>query len=151
MALSAEDIQTAIGVWDKIVVNAEEHGAIVLSRMFKEHSHTVSHFKNFTELQSIAEIASAAEIAGLAEVRGHGKKVFTALNDLVLHVDNADALNKIAAPLAKKHAEELKVCVKDLGVLCEILIDLVGEKQGDAKTAFKKVMDVIYENIKAAY
>nr|VDB32530.1 GbE2c [Protopterus annectens] len=152
MALSAEDTQTAGAVWEKIYADVEDNGAVVLSRMFKEHHHTVSYFKNFTQLQSVAETASAEEIAALAEVRAHGKKVFLALNDMVPHLTNVDALKETIAPLAKKHAAELKVDVKDFRIIFENLLDLIGEKQGaDAKTAFKKVTDLIYEEIKAAY
>nr|VDB32529.1 GbE2b [Protopterus annectens] len=152
MALSAEDTQTASAVWEKIYADVEDNGAVVLSRMFKENPHTVSYFKNFTQLQSIAETASAEEIAALAEVRAHGKKVFSALNDMVSHLTNVDALKETINPLAKKHAAELKVDVKDFRIIFENLLDLIGEKQGaDAKTAFKKVTDLIYEEIKAAY
>nr|VDB32536.1 GbE2c [Protopterus aethiopicus] len=152
MALSAEDAKTASAVWEKIYTDVEDNGAVVLSRMFKEHHHTVSYFKNFTQLQSVAETASAQEIAALAEVRTHGKKVFSALNDMVSHLTNVDALKGTIAPLAKKHATELKVDVKDFVIIFENLLDLIGEKQGgDAKEAFKKVTDVMYEEIKAAY
>nr|VDB32522.1 GbE2b [Lepidosiren paradoxa] len=152
MALSAEEIQNATGVWSKIFADAESNGSVVLSRMFKEYPHTVKYFKNFPELQSVGETASAAEIAGLAEVQGHAKTVFTAFNDMVQHLENIDALKETATPLAKKHSEELKVDVKDFKILCDNLVDLVGEKQDeDAKSTFKKAVDVIYENIKAAY
>ncbi|XP_043941626.1 hemoglobin larval subunit beta-1-like isoform X1 [Protopterus annectens] len=152
MALSAEDTQTASAIWEKIYADVEDNGADVLSRMFKEHHHTVSYFKNFTQLQSVAETASAEEIAVLAEVQAHGKKVFSALNDMVPHLNNVDALKETIAPLAKKHAAELKVDVKDFRIIFDNLLALIGEKQGaDAKAAFKKVTDLIYEEIKAAY
>ncbi|XP_043936220.1 hemoglobin subunit beta-3-like [Protopterus annectens] len=152
MAFSAEDAKTASAVWEKIYADVEDNGAVVLSRMFKENPHTVSYFKNFTQLQSVAETTSAAEIAALAEVRAHGKKVFSALNDLVSHLTNVDSLKGTVAPLAKQHATELKVDVKDFRIIFENLLDLIGEKQDtDAKEAFKKVTDLIYERIKAAY
>nr|VDB32537.1 GbE2d [Protopterus aethiopicus] len=152
MAFSAEDAKTASAVWEKIYADVEDNGAIVLSRMFKENPHTVSYFKNFTQLQSIPETASAEEIAALAEVRGHGKKVFSALNDLVSHLTNVDSLKATIVPLAKKHATELKVDVKDFGIIFENLLHLIGQKQGgDAKEAFEKVTNLIYEEIKAAY
>ncbi|XP_043944115.1 hemoglobin subunit alpha-like [Protopterus annectens] len=152
MALSGEDVQTASAVWEKIYADVEDNGAVVLSRMFKEHHHTVSYFKNFTQLQSVAETASAEEIAALAEVRTHGKKVFSTLNDMVSHLTNVDTLKGTIAPLAKKHATELKVDVKDFLVIFENLLDLNAEKQGrDAKEAFKNGTDLMYKEIKAAY
>ncbi|XP_043938914.1 cytoglobin-1-like [Protopterus annectens] len=152
MALTADDIQKAKSVWEKFYVNAEDNGAIVLSRMFKEHPHTVSYFTNFKELQSIAGTASAAKLEGLSEVRAHGKKVLSALNDMVQQVDNMDALKAIIEPLGKKHAVELKVDVKEFEILCGILLDLMAEKCGeDTKTDFKKVTDVVCEQIKSTY
>ncbi|XP_043942506.1 cytoglobin-1-like [Protopterus annectens] len=152
MALAADDIQKAKSVWDKFYVNAEDNGAIVLSRMFKEHSHTVSYFTNFKELQSIAGTASAAKLEGLSEVRAHGKKVLSALNDMVQQVDNMHALKAIIEPLGKKHAVELKVDAKEFEILCGILLDLMAEKCGeDTKTDFKKVTDVVCEQIKSTY
>nr|VDB32533.1 GbE1c [Protopterus aethiopicus] len=152
MALVADDIQKAKSVWEKFYVNAEDNGAIVLSRMFKEHPHTVSYFTNFKELQSIAGTASAAKLEGLSEVRAHGKKVLSALNDMVQQVDNMDALKAIIEPLGKKHAVELKVDVKEFEILCGILLDLMAEKYGeDTKTDFKKVTDVVCEQIKSTY
>ncbi|XP_043942351.1 cytoglobin-1-like [Protopterus annectens] len=152
MALAADDIQKAKSVWEKFYVNAEDNGAIVLSRMFKEHPHTVSYFTNFKELQSIAGTASAAKLEGLSEVRNHGKKVLSALNDMVQQVDNMDALKAIIEPLGKKHAVELKVDVKEFEILCGILLDLMAEKCGeDTKTDFKKVTDVVCEQIKSTY
>ncbi|XP_043916178.1 cytoglobin-1-like [Protopterus annectens] len=113
MALAAENIQKAMSVWEKFYVNAEDNGAIVLSRMFKEHPHTVSYFTNFKELQSIAGTASVTDLEGLSEVCAHGKKVLSALNDMVQKVENMDVLKAVIEPLGKKHAVELKVDVKE--------------------------------------
>nr|VDB32520.1 GbE1 [Lepidosiren paradoxa] len=152
MAMSADDIQKGRSAWEKFYANAEDNGAVVLSRMFKEHPHTVSYFKNFKELQSMAEKASSVELQGLSEVRGHGKKVLSALNDMVQYLDNMDSLKKVTEPLGKKHAVELQVDVKDFDIIFTILLDLLGEKcGGDAKTDLKKVTDLLYEEIKSTY
>ncbi|XP_043942329.1 cytoglobin-1-like [Protopterus annectens] len=113
MSLATADIQKAKSVWQKFYVNAEDNGAIVLSRMFKEHPHTVSCFTNFKELQSIARTASVTELEGLSDVCTHGKKVLSSLNNMVQQVDNMDALKATIEPLGKKHAVELKVDVKE--------------------------------------
>uniref|UniRef100_A0A8C4S952 superoxide dismutase n=1 Tax=Erpetoichthys calabaricus TaxID=27687 RepID=A0A8C4S952_ERPCA len=102
MAVPAGDIAAARGVWSKIFASPEDNGAAVLARMFSDHPETKSYFSHFGGLDE-----------GSAQVRAHGKTVLTALNDMIQHLDSADGFNGVVAPLAKKHATQLKVDPKN--------------------------------------
>uniref|UniRef100_A0A8C4X8G4 superoxide dismutase n=1 Tax=Erpetoichthys calabaricus TaxID=27687 RepID=A0A8C4X8G4_ERPCA len=118
MAVPAGDIAAARGVWSKIFASPEDNGAAVLARMFSDHPETKSYFSHFGGLDE-----------GSAQVRAHGKTVLTALNDMIQHLDSADGFNGVVAPLAKKHATQLKVDPKNFRLLSpSTIIEEVSEE-----------------------
>ncbi|XP_006011843.1 cytoglobin-1-like [Latimeria chalumnae] len=146
MALSDAEVQTARDVWGQIYANAEENGTIILVRMFTEHPDTKSYFGNFKGM------GSAAEMEQSAQVRTHGKKIFSALNDMIQHLDSTDALLGVVNPLGKKHATQLKVDPKNFKIICNILLQVLDEKfGGDARAGFEKVTDVLCTHLNHAY
>lgn len=78
--------------------------------MFTEHPDTKSYFTHFKGMDSAEEMKQSDQ------VRGHGKKVFTAINDMVQHLDNSEAFLGILNPLGKKHATQLKIDPKNFRV-----------------------------------
>lgn len=78
--------------------------------MFTEHPDTKSYFTHFKGMDSADEMKQSDQ------VRGHGKKVFTAINDMVQHLDNSEAFLGIVNPLGKKHATQLKIDPKNFRV-----------------------------------
>lgn len=81
-----------------------------LNRMFTEHPDTKSYFTHFKGMDSAEEMKQSNQ------VRGHGKKVFSAINDMVQHLDNSEAFLGIVIPLGKKHATQLKIDPKNFRV-----------------------------------
>lgn len=78
--------------------------------MFTEHPDTKSYFSHFKGMDSAEEMKQSDQ------VRGHGKKVFSAINDMVQHLDNSEAFLGIVNPLGKKHATQLKIDPKNFRV-----------------------------------
>ncbi|XP_029448527.1 cytoglobin-1-like [Rhinatrema bivittatum] len=146
MALSDVDVQSARGAWAKLYTNMEENGTRVLVRMFTEYPDTKSYFSHFKG------IGSAAEMEQSAQVRGHGKKVFSALNDMIQCLDNTDAFSGMVNPLGKKHATQLKVDPKYFRVICDIISQLIEEQCGrDGRAAFEKVTTILCTQLNSAY
>lgn len=81
-----------------------------LNRMFTEHPDTKSYFTHFKGMDSAEEMKQSDQ------VRGHGKKVFSAINHMVQHLDNSEAFLGIVTPLGKKHATQLKIDPKNFRV-----------------------------------
>lgn len=84
-----------------------------LNRMFTEHPDTKSYFTHFKGMDSAEEMKQSDQ------VRGHGKRVFSAINDLVQHLDNTEAFLGVLNPLGQKHATQLKIDPKNFRVSCE--------------------------------
>uniref|UniRef100_A0A8C9EPP6 superoxide dismutase n=1 Tax=Pavo cristatus TaxID=9049 RepID=A0A8C9EPP6_PAVCR len=113
MSFSEAEVQSARGAWEKMYVDAEDNGTAVLVRMFTEHPDTKSYFTHFKGMDSAEEMKQSDH------VRGHGKRVFTAINDMVQHLDNTEAFLGILNPLGQKHATQLKIDPKNFRVSYE--------------------------------
>ncbi|TRZ15051.1 hypothetical protein HGM15179_012031 [Zosterops borbonicus] len=116
MSLSEAEVQSARGAWEKIYVDAEDNGTAVLIRMFTEHPDTKSYFTHFKGMDSAEEMKQSDQ------VRGHGKKVFSTINDMVQHLDNSEAFLGIVTPLGKKHATQLKIDPKNFRNLTKMTV-----------------------------
>ncbi|XP_054044039.1 cytoglobin-1-like isoform X1 [Rissa tridactyla] len=115
-------------------------------RMFTEHPDTKSYFAHFKGMDSAEEMKQSDQ------VRGHGKKVFTAINDMVQHLDNSEAFLGIVNPLGKKHATQLKIDPKNFRIICDIILQLMEEKfGGDCKASFEKVTNEICTHLNNVY
>ncbi|NXE94006.1 CYGB1 protein, partial [Menura novaehollandiae] len=146
MSLSEAEVQSARGAWEKIYVDAEDNGTTVLVRMFTEHPDTKSYFTHFKGMDSAEEMKQSDQ------VRGHGKKVFGAINDMVQHLDNSEAFLGIVTPLGKKHATQLKIDPKNFRIICDIILQLMEEKfGGDCKASFEKVTNEICTHLNNIY
>lgn len=105
--------KTGPGTWSHICTDSLVHklGRLsFLNRMFTEHPDTKSYFTHFKGMDSAEEMEQSDQ------VRGHGKRVFTAINDMVQHLDNSEAFLGILNPLGKKHATQLKIDPKNFRV-----------------------------------
>ncbi|KFW02904.1 Cytoglobin-1, partial [Eurypyga helias] len=146
MSFSEAEVQSARGAWEKIYVDAEDNGTTVLVRMFTEHPDTKSYFAHFKGMDSAEEMKQSDQ------VRGHGKRVFTAINDMVQHLDNSEAFLGIVNPLGKKHATQLKIDPKNFRIICDIILQLMEEKfGGDCKASFEKVTNEICTHLNNVY
>ncbi|NWZ42769.1 CYGB1 protein, partial [Brachypodius atriceps] len=146
MSLSEAEVQSARCAWEKIYVDAEDNGTAVLVRMFTEHPDTKSYFTHFKGMDSAEEMKQSDQ------VRGHGKKVFSAINDMVQHLDNSEAFLGIVTPLGKKHATQLKIDPKNFRIICDIILQLMEEKfGGDSKASFEKVTNEICTHLNNIY
>ncbi|KAI6079683.1 Cytoglobin-1-like protein [Aix galericulata] len=114
--------------------------------MFTEHPDTKSYFTHFKGMDSAEEMKQSDQ------VRGHGKRVFTAINDMVQHLDNTEAFLGILNPLGQKHATQLKVDPKNFRIICDIILQLMEEKfGGDCKASFEKVTNEICTHLNNVY
>ncbi|NWR87021.1 CYGB1 protein, partial [Furnarius figulus] len=146
MSFSDAEVQSARGAWEKMYVDAEDNGTTVLVRMFTEHPDTKSYFTHFKGMDSAEEMKQSDQ------VRGHGKKVFTAINDMVQHLDNSEAFLGIVNPLGKKHATQLKIDPKNFRIICDIILQLMEEKfGGDCKASFEKVTNELCTHLNNVY
>lgn len=101
------------GMCGYVCINTSVHKSgclLFLNRMFTEHPDTKSYFTHFKGMDSAEEMKQSDQ------VRGHGKKVFSAINDMVQHLDNSEAFLGIVTPLGKKHATQLKIDPKNFRV-----------------------------------
>lgn len=114
--------------------------------MFTEHPDTKSYFAHFKGMDSAEEMKQSDQ------VRGHGKRVFTAINDMVQHLDNSEAFLGVVNPLGKKHATQLKIDPKNFRIICDIILQLMEEKfGGDCKASFEKVTNEICAHLNNVY
>ncbi|XP_046763375.1 eye-globin isoform X4 [Gallus gallus] len=117
-----------------------------VKRMFTEHPDTKSYFTHFKGMDSAEEMKQSDQ------VRGHGKRVFTAINDMVQHLDNTEAFLGILNPLGQKHATQLKIDPKNFRIICDIILQLMEEKfGGDCKASFEKVTNEICTHLTNIY
>ncbi|NXQ27915.1 CYGB1 protein, partial [Alaudala cheleensis] len=156
--MSLSEAESAHGAWEKIYVDAEDNGTAVLVRMFTKHADTKSYFTHFKGMDSAEEMKQSDQ------VRGHGKKVFSAINDMVQHLDNSEAFLGIVTPLGKKHDTQLKIDPKNFRftlvvsslllvyIICDIILQLMEEKfGGDSKASFEKVTNEICTHLNNIY
>nr|XP_033786268.1 globin-like [Geotrypetes seraphini] len=146
MALSDADVQSAQSAWAMLYANMEENGTSVLIRMFTKHPETKSYFGHFKGM------GSAVEMEESAQVRSHGKKVFSALNEMIQCLDNTNIFTEMINSLGKKHATQLKIDPKNFRVICDIILQLIDEKcDGDGRVAFEKVTNMLCTQLNSAY
>ncbi|XP_040552356.1 eye-globin isoform X2 [Gallus gallus] len=120
--------------------------SVLMKRMFTEHPDTKSYFTHFKGMDSAEEMKQSDQ------VRGHGKRVFTAINDMVQHLDNTEAFLGILNPLGQKHATQLKIDPKNFRIICDIILQLMEEKfGGDCKASFEKVTNEICTHLTNIY
>ncbi|XP_021235996.1 cytoglobin-1-like isoform X1 [Numida meleagris] len=141
--------KTRPGTWIHIYIDASvcKLGQILfLNRMFTEHPDTKSYFTHFKGMDSAEDMKQSDQ------VRGHGKRVFTAINDMVQHLDNTEAFLGILNPLGQKHATQLKIDPKNFRIICDIILQLMEEKfGGDCKASFEKVTNEICTHLTNIY
>ncbi|CAM9985228.1 unnamed protein product [Bubo scandiacus] len=135
MSSSEAEVQSARGVWEKMYVDAEDNGTAVLIRMFTDHPNTKTYFTHFKGMDSTKEMKQSDQVGG------HSKMVFTAINNMVQHLDNSKAFLGIVNPLGKTHVTQLKIDPKNFR-----------EKFGrDCKASFEKVANEIFTHLNNVY
>ncbi|CAN0060648.1 unnamed protein product [Bubo scandiacus] len=115
MSSSEAEVQSARGVWEKMYVDAEDNGTAVLIRMFTDHPNTKTYFTHFKGMDSTKEMKQSDQVGG------HSKMVFTAINNMVQHLDNSKAFLGIVNPLGKTHVTQLKIDPKNFRIICDII------------------------------
>nr|QJC64259.1 ancestral myo/hemoglobin [synthetic construct] len=147
VSLSEADKEAIRDVWGKVYANAEENGTTVLVRMFTEHPETKQYFSHFKD------ISTAEDMKGSPQVKAHGKRVMSALGDVVQHLDN---LSSVLKPLAEKHANKHKVDPHNFKLLSDVILAVLAEKFGgdftpEARAAWEKLLSVICTHLESAY
>uniref|UniRef100_A0A8C8BCK2 superoxide dismutase n=1 Tax=Otus sunia TaxID=257818 RepID=A0A8C8BCK2_9STRI len=117
MSSTEAEVQSARGVWEKMYVDAEDNGTVVLIRMFTDHPDTKTYFTHFKGMDSTKEMKQSDQVGG------HSKMVFIAINNMVQHLDNSKVFLGIVNPLGKTHATQLEIEPKNFRIICDIIFN----------------------------
>ncbi|NP_001079742.1 hemoglobin larval subunit beta-1 [Xenopus laevis] len=121
--LSADEKSAINAVWSK--VNIENDGHDALTRLLVVFPWTQRYFSSFGNLSNVAAIS------GNAKVRAHGKKVLSAVDESIHHLDD---IKNFLSVLSTKHAEELHVDPENFKRLADVLVIVLAGKLGAAFT-----------------
>nr|ACM09229.1 Myoglobin [Salmo salar] len=130
--------------WEPVEADYNNHGGLVLSRLFAEHPETLTLFPKFAGI-------AAGDLSGNAAVAAHGATVLRKLGELLnARGDHAATLKSLATTHANKH----KIPLKNFTLITNIICKVMGEKAGldeAGQEALRQVMGVIIADINVTY
>uniref|UniRef100_A0A803KBE2 Hemoglobin subunit delta n=1 Tax=Xenopus tropicalis TaxID=8364 RepID=A0A803KBE2_XENTR len=132
---TAEEKATIASVWGKVDIEQDGHDA--LTRLLVVYPWTQRYFSSFGNLSNVTAIS------GNAKVHGHGKKVLSAVDEAIHHIDD---IKHFLSALSKKHAQELHVDPENFKRLADVLAIVVAGKLG---TAFTPQVQAAWEKFSA--
>ncbi|XP_049428554.1 myoglobin-like [Epinephelus fuscoguttatus] len=130
--------------WGKVEADYDGHGNLFMTRLFKKHPDTQKMFPKFADIAQ-ADLASNAHVTAL------GSAVLKKLGEVLKAGGNHAAILK---PVAKSHAEKLKIPFDKLQLLIDAVAEIIKEKaelDADGQQALKGMMAVVHANFEATY
>ncbi|XP_066545699.1 cytoglobin-1 [Amia ocellicauda] len=148
--LTEEDRKNIREVWSLVYQDPEGNGAVVVMRLFTDHPETKSYFKNFKNIETKEEMESNPRI------KLHGMRVMEALNQVIVNMDNWDAVTTIFTPLAEKHRDVYQIHLHNYKLLFGVIIKVFKEALGTAFTdaacdSWNKVFQLLYDFMESSY
>ncbi|XP_043928800.1 hemoglobin subunit epsilon-like [Protopterus annectens] len=147
MVLWDATVKKAItSVWAK--VDAEVDGFQVLLRTLYVNPWTKRYFNHFGALSSIKDIESNPK------VRAHGKKVLSAMDDTIKHMDN---IKGHLSQLSQLHSNKLHVDPANFELLGNNIVIVLAAKLGageftpEVQAAFQKLVAAISSALSKQY
>ncbi|XP_062264611.1 cytoglobin-1-like [Platichthys flesus] len=138
------------GSWSKVYQNCDDAGVAILVRLFVNFPSSKQFFSQFKNIEEPEELESSSQL------RKHAHRVMTAINSLVESLDNADKMGSVLKLVGTAHAVRHKVEPHYFKILCDVILEVLGESFPDAVTpevaaAWSKLMDTVYFGITAIY
>ncbi|KAM4697451.1 cytoglobin-like [Rhinophrynus dorsalis] len=148
--LTEADKQNIKVIWDKVCMNAEESGRIIVIRLFMDYPQTKTYFKNLTNISTLEEMQVNAGI------RAHGKRVMGALNQVIENLNDWNFVSNALSRLAKRHQDVHKVEVANFELLFLVIMNVFKEALGSEFTpehsiSWEKLFSIVYDYLSSCY
>ncbi|XP_042338393.1 myoglobin-like [Plectropomus leopardus] len=139
-----DDYDIVLKYWATVEADYATHGNLLLTRLFKQHPHTLKLFPKFADIAQ-ADLTSDADVTAL------GAAALKKMAELFRAKGKHDAILK---PLIQAHAKQHKVPAESFLLLTEIVGKILVEKANlDAagQQAMENIMGVLRADMRANF